>query len=582
MLKGVGVLMFEKRTGEVMVELLSEWGVDHIYGVPGDSINHVVEELRKKESQIDFIQVRHEEVAALSASSYAKLTGKCGVCLSIAGPGAIHLLNGLYDAKADQAPVLVLAGQIETKRLGTGFFQEAHIDRMFDDVSVFNEQVASEEQLPSLLNQAIRTAYAKKGVAVLTIPDDIPARKLKKQIQKNARLLAEPEISPTKADLDAAISLINDAKQPVILAGKGAKDAREELIYFAEQIGAPIIVSLAGKGIIPDQHPLCLGNLGAIGTQPAYSAMEEADLLVMIGTSFPYTDFLPDDAMAVQIDHDAVKVGLRYPIDVGLVGDAKQTLATLNERLNKKEDQEFLDKYQRKMQAWWEEIERDETEATTPIKPQQVIPALQKVVNDNAILSVDVGNVTVWMARHFRMTNQDFLISSWLGTMGCGLPGAIAAKVAAPERQVVSVCGDGGFSMVMHDFLTAVKYRLPMLVVILNNEKLGMIKYEQQVSGDIESQIDLQPFNFAKFAEICGGKGFRVEQHADLLPAFKAAAQFNCPVIVDVVIEDQPPLPGHISYEQAAGYTKHTIKKFFEKGKFDMPPLKKGIKRLGK
>lgn len=572
--------MFEKQAGEVLVNLLADWGVDHIYGMPGDSINQLIEHLRKGKEQVNFIQVRHEEVGALAASSYAKLTGKLGVCLSIAGPGAVHLMNGLYDAKEDRAPVLVLAGQVQTDQLGTDNFQEIDLRRMFDDVSVFNKQVVSEDQMPAMVNQAIRTAYAKKGVAVLTIPDDISSKKIKQEVHKNAALYTEPEYVPKKAELEKVAHLLEKAEKPVILAGKGAKGASEELKQFAEKIAAPVIVTLPGKGVIPDEHPHCLGNLGMIGTKPAYEAMNDTDLLIMIGTSFPYTEFLPEKANAIQLDIAPENIGRRYPVDVGIAGDARMSLLWLHENMLKTDKRTFLQECQEKMEKWWEHIKHDEEETTGPIKPQQVIPALQEVVDDDAILSVDVGNTTVWMARHFRMTNQEFVISSWLATMGCGLPGALAGKIAYPERQVVSVCGDGGFTMVMQDFLTAVKYNLPIVFVIMNNEKIGMIKYEQQEMGSVEYRTDLESFNFAGFAENCGGKGFRVEKHEDLSPSLKAAASHNQPVIIDVCIDDQPPLPGKISYDQVTSYSKHTVKKLFEKGKLDLPPVKKGVKRL--
>lgn len=572
--------MFEKKAGEVMVDLFSEWGIDHIYGLPGDSINNLIESLRKAKDEIKFVQVRHEEVAALAASAYAKLTGKIGVCLSIAGPGAVHLLNGLYDAKEDRAPVLVLAGQVPVNKLGTDEFQEIDLPRMFEDVSVYNETVVSEEQLPALVNQAIRTAYDKKGVAVLTIPDDIPTRKVKNQVQKNTPVYFEPNVFPKEEHLTKALDLLHEAEKPVILAGKGGKGARKELLDFAEKLAAPVIVTLPGKGIVPDEHPYCLGNLGMIGTKPAYEAMKETDLLIMLGTSFPYTEFLPEEAKAIQIDLDSSEIGKRYPIDVGLTGDVKETLQRLNGRIQPGENRDFLHEYQEKMEKWWEDLKKDEQEKTTPIKPPQMIQALQKVTDKDAILSVDVGNVTFWMAQHFRMTEQDFVISSSLATMGCGLPGAIAAKMAYPDRQVVTVCGDGGFTMVMHDFLTAVKYNLPILVVISNNEKIGMIKYEQQEIGNVEYRTDLENFNFAEFAQTCGGYGYRVEKHEELLPAFKAAVEINRPVIVDVCIEDEPPLPGKIPYEQVVNYSKHTIEKLFVKGKLDIPPVGKAMKRL--
>ncbi|GIO25333.1 pyruvate oxidase [Oceanobacillus sp. J11TS1] len=573
--------MFDDRAGKVLVDLLADWGVDHIYGMPGDSINNLMEELRKAQEKIQFIQVRHEEAGALAAASYAKLTGKLGVCLSIAGPGAIHLLNGLYDAKEDSAPVLVLAGQVPTDQIGTDAFQEVNMERIFEDVAVFNKQVTSEEQLSSMVNQAIRTAYAKKGVAVLTLPDDIPTEKIKNKVQKNAVMYETPALTPDTSDLEEAISTMEKAKKPIILAGTGAKKAKEELANFSDAIAAPVVVTLPAKGIMADEHPNFLGNLGMIGTKPAYEAMNDADLLILIGTSYPYVEFLPEDATCIQIDSNPLQIGKRYPVDIGIAGDAKKALTWFNEHLTRAEKRDFLEKYQERMAKWWEEMQAEEEQTSTPIKPQQVVHEVQKIAADNAILSVDVGNVTVWATRHFRMkTTQDFLISSWLGTMGCGLPGAIASKMAYPDRQVISLCGDGGFTMNMQDFLTAVKYNLPIIIVIFNNERIGMIKYEQEADGNIDYKTQLESFNFAQFAENCGGKGYRVETFEDLRPSLEAAASFKQTAIVDVCVEDEPPIPGKLSYDQITGYSKQTIKKLFEKGKLELSPVRKGMKRM--
>ncbi|MFC4766586.1 pyruvate oxidase [Effusibacillus consociatus] len=564
--------MFRKTAGEVLIDLLIEWGVDHIYGMPGDSINSIIEPLRKARDKIKFIQVRHEEAGALAAASYAKLTGKIGVCMAIAGPGAIHLLNGLYDAKLDKVPVLAITGQVESDLLGTDFFQEVNLERMFDDVAVYNQRVMSAEQLPAVVNQAIREAYTKKGVSVLTIPDDIPKFEVESEARVTSSFFVMPEIFPREFDLEKARILLNEAKKPVILAGKGAHGIRESLLSFADKLAAPIVLTLPGKGVIPDEHPLCLGGLGLIGTKPSYEAMKEADTLIMIGTSFPFTGFLPTGAKTVHIDTDPSQIGKRYPVDVGLAGDAGKTLEWLTNRIHAHEDRSFLEHNQHRMQQWWRRLEQQEAEEATPIKPQQLIRELQKVVHDDAVLSVDVGNVTVWMARHFRMTNQQFIISSWLATLGCGLPGAIAAKIAYPNKQVLAVCGDGGFGMTMNDFVTAVKYNLPITVIVLNNHKIAMIKFEQEVMGNVEFGTDLVNPNFAQYAEACGGIGYRVEHPAELLPTLEKAVTRNKPCIVDVLVDaNEAPMPAKITFGQAAGYARHMIKELFEEGKIDLP-----------
>ncbi|MCY7977242.1 pyruvate oxidase [Bacillus inaquosorum] len=573
--------MAHKTAGQAMTELLEQWGVDHVYGIPGDSINEFIEELRHERNQLKFIQTRHEEVAALAAAAEAKLTGKIGVCLSIAGPGAVHLLNGLYDAKADGAPVLAIAGQVSSGEVGRDYFQEIKLEQMFEDVAVFNREVHSAETLPDLLNQAIRTAYSKKGVAVLSVSDDLFAEKIKREPVYTSPVYIEGNLEPKKEQLVTCAQYINNAKKPIILAGQGMKKAKRELLEFADKAAAPIVVTLPAKGVVPDKHPHFLGNLGQIGTKPAYEAMEECDLLIMLGTSFPYRDYLPDDKPAIQLDSDPAKIGKRYPVTAGLVCDSALGLRELTEYIERKEDRRFLNACTEHMQHWWNEIEKDETEAATPLKPQQVVARLQEAAADDAVLSVDVGTVTVWMARHFKMNaNQDFIVSSWLATMGCGLPGAIASSLAEPERQAIAVCGDGGFSMVMQDLPTAVKYKLPITVVILNNENLGMIEYEQQVKGNIDYVTKLQNVDYAAFAESCGAKGIKVTRAEELAPAFHEALHADQPTVVDVMIGNEPPLPGKITYGQAKGFSKYMLKNFFENQKIEMPSLKKSLKRL--
>lgn len=566
--------MFKPTAGEQLVDLLIEWGVDHIYGMPGDTINSIIEPLRKAQDKIKFIQVRHEEAGALAAAAYAKMTGKLGVCMAIAGPGAIHLLNGLYDAKLDGAPVLAITGQVESDQIGTGSFQEVNLERIFDDVAVYNQRIMSAEQLPAVVNQAIRMAYAKKGVSVLTIPDDIPKFEVGKEAKMTSSFTVKQTVLPQIEDLQQAKKLIDASKQPVILAGRGAHGTREELLAFAEKIAAPIVLTLPGKGVIPDKHTYCMGGLGLLGTKPAYEAMQETDLLIMIGTSYPFTGFLPDKAKTIQIDIDPGKIGQKYPVDIGLAGETKATLDWLNQYISHKEDRSFLERSMERMNKWWEKMDRQEEESSVPIKPQRVIRALENVVSDDAILSVDVGNVTVWAARHFHMTNQQFVISSWLATLGCGLPGAIAGKIAYPDKQVFAICGDGGFAMTMADFVTAVKYQLPIIVIVLNNDKIAMIKFEQEVLGNIEYATDLKNPNFAQYAEACGGVGYRVENPEDLLPALKGAIQQHKPCIIDVIVDaDEAPMPSNITFAQAAGYTKHTLKALFQEGRLDLPPL---------
>ncbi|CAM3252718.1 pyruvate oxidase [Sporolactobacillus spathodeae] len=570
------------KASEAVVQLFENWGIDHIYGIPGDSIDTMVEALRKKESKIKFYQVRHEEVASLAAAAYAKLTGKIGVCLAIGGPGAVHMLNGMYDAKMDHVPMLVLVGHIPSRLTGTDYFQEVNTVELFKDVAVFNKEITSAESFPAVVNQAIRTAYQERGVAVLSIPDDIPLGEISDQAAQLSTVFEKKIPGLVENDLSEAVALINTAQNPVILAGVGAKGARSELRAFAERISAPVAVTLPGKGALSDDHPNFIGNIGKIGTKPAYEAMKSADLLIMIGTDYPYAAYLPEGARCVQIDIDPVHIGKRYSVTVGIVGDAAEALNYLNQHVTPVADRPFLETCQERMTKWWKWMNEDQANVKTPIAPQAVMAAIQDIAEDNAVFSVDVGTSTVWSTRYLHVTNQKFIVSAWLGTMGCGLPGAMAAKQAFPDRQAIAICGDGAFSMVMQDFVTAVKYKWPIIVVVLNNKQLSFIKYEQQSAGQLNYGIDLHDIDYAKFAEACGGKGFRVEKYEDLDKAFAAAKESTVPVILDVAVNpDAAPLPGKIVKDEVKGYATFAAKSALENHKMEkMPPMKDVVRHL--
>lgn len=568
------------KAGDAVVQLLENWGIDHIYGVPGGSIDRVVEAIRKQEDKIKFYLVRHEEVAALAASSYAKLTGKIGVCLAVNGPGAIHLLSGLYDAKMDHVPMLVLVGHTPTTLTGTDFFQEINMPELFRDVAVYQQVVASTETFPAVVNQAIRTAYQENGVSVLMIPDDLTLGEIPDDdLQLNT--LFEKKIPGLDIDdLSDAVALINSAKNPVILAGAGSRKAKKELKCFIERIAAPVVITLRGKGVIPDSHPNFLGNIGHLGTRPAYDAMKACDLLIMVGTNYPYTEYLPDHAKCIQIEIDPVRIGKRYAVTVGILGDSAEALAYLNEHTTPVSQRPFLEYCRESMSQWEHWLSEDMRKTQTPLAPEAIMSAIQSIADDNAIFSIDVGNATIWSTRYLKLTQQDFIISAWLGTMGCGLPGAMAAKQAFPDRQAIAICGDGGFSMVMQDFSTAVKYNWPIIVVILNNKEFGFIKFEQQSAGELNYGIDLEDINYGKFAEACGGRGIRIEKYEDLRPAFNEVRSTKVPVILDIVIDNSDvPVPGKITMAEAAGYAKFYAKSLIENQKLEKTPSAKEIIR---
>lgn len=528
--------MAETKGGRFVIDLLKEWKINHIYGMPGDSINELMEELRKEE-EIRFIQIRHEETGALAASAYSKLTGHIGVCLSIAGPGAVHLQNGLYDAKKDKTPVLALVGQVNNAMVGTDNFQELKLESMFEDVAVYNRRVQTAEQLPDMVNQAIRTAYAEKGPAVLVVPDDLFATTVKREGVLTSSEYTSPKVRAAVEDLEEGAELIRKANKPVILAGKGAQGSVNELLTFAETIKAPLIASLPSKGMIPDDHPQNLGQLGQLGTKPSYEAMQEADLLILAGTAFPYRGYLPVDTPAIQIDIDSRVIGKYYPATVGIVGDLGSALAWFNEHLEEKDDS-FLQMYMEKRESWHRELQADMEKETEQLQPQHILAEVQPIMDKDAIVSLDVGSVTIWTAKYLQMSGQQLVLSAWLATMGCGLPGAIAAKLSHPDKQVIALIGDGGFSMGMQDLATAVKYKLPMTIVVFNNQKIQLIEDEQKQVGNPPTETELSNIDFAAFAVACGAEGYTAKNRTELKEALAKAKESSEPVVIDAYVED--------------------------------------------
>ena len=551
-----------KTAADVLIETIIDWGVNTVFGIPGDGINGIMESLRTRQDKIKFIQVRHEEGAAFMACAHAKYTGRLGCCLATSGPGGIHLLNGLYDAKMDQAPVLAITGQTFSDLKGSYYQQEVNMTALFQDVAVYNEEVINPNQVEMLASEACRHAIDHRGVAHITFPVDYqekePDNKLSMHNVKNhtSDRWAPRAATPPEAELRAAADLLNRARKPVILAGQGALNAREEIVALADKLGAPIVKALLGKGVVPDAHPLTTGGLGLLGTTPSQEVMEDCDTLLIIGSSFPYMEYLPkpDQAKGIQIDDKADRIGLRFPIEVGLVGDAKAATAALVGLVESKKDRGFLEKAQKGMKEWWELMEERAVRDDVPIKPQRVAWELSKVAPDDCIISTDSGTNTTWVARYFKLKqNQQFSCSGTLATMAPGLPYSVAAALAYPKRQSIAFVGDGGFTMLMGEFATAVKYNLPIVVVIIKNNTLGQIKWEQIVFlGNPEYGVELQPIDFAKYAEACGGLGFSVENPADLQPTFQKALSSGRPCVVEVMVDPyEPPMPPKVSLKQA-------------------------------
>lgn len=551
---------------EQLLDILKQLDVKYIFGVPGDAINPLVEAIRKQD-EIEFIHVAHEEAGALAASAMAKLTGNLSVCAGTVGPGAIHLLNGLYDAKKDNAPVLAITGQIPTTELGTSYHQEVDLHTLFGDVALYRTSVYNPEQMPRVALEACNTAINDRGVSVLNIPHDVGS----KDVPETDFHLSNDhrgKITPDEESLEKAASLINRAENISILAGNGTRNAKAALFDLAKKLKAPIIHSLKAADIVPADHPYSAGGLGLLGTRGGVEAAQHCDLLLVAGSDFPYRDWYPDDTTIIRIDRKGSIIGRRSPNDLGVIGDCEITLTKLLSMVSEKSDTTHLEKVRRSRDRWEELQSRkvDPDSNTKTIHPQLVASKIGQLAADDAIFSCDTGAVTVWAARHLKPhANQRLILSFNLASMAFAMPGAIGAQLAYPNRQVVSLSGDGGFNMLMGDFLTAVKYNLPVNIVIFNNQKLGLIKMEQEVEGYPESETDLKNPDYAALAESCGGVGFTVTQADELEEKLQSAFDTAAPSIIDVHINpDELTIPPKINAEQAFGYGLSKMREFFE------------------
>lgn len=564
------------RASDKMVDVLAKWGVDNIYGLPGDSVDTTIDALYRAQDKIKFTHVLHEEVAALSAAAHAKLTGKLGVCLSIGGPGAIHLLNGLYDAKMDHAPVLAILGQVQSKLLNTDFFQEVDTHVLFDDVAVYNKIIMDPQSLPRIMDEAIRTAIAKKGVAVLTIPDDIPDHMIKDNFTPNVDNFQMENYKVDDVQIKKALEMIKIHSNPIVLAGVGIKDAKKETKEFIEKYKIPIILTMPAKGLVDDDYPYNLGQLGKLGTKPAFEMMQKADLVIMLGTDYPYAPYLNKKVDAIQIDTNADRLGKRRHVNIAIQADAKEAISRLNELGELVKERPFLDEAVAKIGQWHSWMHDVYTKKHTGVLPSLMFHNLSKNAPSDTIWSIDVGTSTAFGARFLTAkSSQKYTISAWLGTMGCALPGAIAAKHDFPDRPVYAVAGDGATAMVMQDFATAVRYNLPMLYIVLNNKLLAFIEYEQQSAGQQNYGISLPEIDFAKVAEACGGIGERITTDEEFADAIKKYRRPDKPVLLDVAVTDEAPLPGKIMMDEAHGYAKFGLGHVIDKKSLpELPPMK--------
>jgi pyruvate dehydrogenase (quinone) len=556
---------------DVLIDTMADWGVDVVFGLPGDGINGIMEALRTRQDRIRFVQVRHEEAAAFMACGYAKATGRLGVCLATSGPGGIHLLNGLYDAKLDGQPVLAITGLAFHDLIGTHTQQDVELDRLFMDVCKYNARVMGPTHVENVVDLACRTALSYRGVSHVTIPVDVqemPANRGRSQRNvagHTSETYARSARLPSDEDLRRAADVLEAGRSVAILAGRGALSATDELEAMADTLAAPIVKALLGKAAVPDDSPFTTGPIGLLGTRPSQEAMESCDTLLMVGTSFPYIEFYPKPGQArcVQIELDPMRIGLRYPAEVGLIGDSRRTLAALLPMLTRKTERGFLADAQAGMKKWTALMDERANRMDTPMKPQVVAAELGRRLRDDAIVACDSGTITTWWARHIpARRGQLHMLSGNLASMANSVPYAIAAQMAHPDRQVVAFVGDGGFSMLMAEFATCVKYRLPVKIVIVKNDTLGQIKWEQMVFlGNPEYGCDLHPIDFAAYAQACGGTGFTIEDPRSCGAILDRALATPGPVLVQAVVDPfEPPLPAKITLDQARKFATSLVR----------------------
>lgn len=554
---------------DVLVETLIDWDVEVIFGLPGDGINGVMEALRKHKDKIRFIHVRHEEAAAFMACAYSKYTGKLGVCMATSGPGGIHLLNGLYDAKLDNASVLAITGMQFHDLVNTHTQQDVELDKLFEDVTVYNARVMGPAHVENITDLACRTALARHGVSHITFPIDFQNMSMSKKHMSQRNIPghianvrpSKSHMLPEESFIRQAADVLNQAKKPVILCGRGALNATDELISVAERLGAPIIKALLGKAAVPDDCIYTTGGLGLLGTSASQEAIEDCDTLFIVGSSFPYIEFYPKPGQArcVQIDLEPYRIDLRYPVDVGLIGDSKLTLQALLPHLKYNTERSFLERAQSSMEDWWKLMKTRGERRSLPMKPQVVAWELGKLLPDNAIVSCDSGTITTWWARQVPVKRgQKHSVSGTLATMACGLPYSIAAAVAYPDRPSIAIVGDGAFSMLMAEMSTAVKYKLPVKVIVFKNNTLGQIQWEQMVfEGNPEYGCELEPMDYAAIGRAAGAAGFTITDPSTCHEILAEALRTPGPAVIEAVVDPfEPPMPGKITIEQAMKFAE--------------------------
>ena len=556
---------------DFILKRLTEWGVHRIYGYPGDGINAFLGALDRADGDPEFIQVRHEEMAAFMACGHAKFTGEVGVCIATSGPGAIHLLNGLYDAKLDHQPVVAIVGQQAMTSLGGNYQQEVDLTTLFKDVAHEYVHMATDPaQVRHLVDRAIRIALAERTVTCIVVPNDLAGEKAVETpphvhgTVHSGIGYSAPRVLPNEGDLDRAAAVLNESERVAMLVGQGARGAADELVEVAETLGAGVAKALLGKDVLPDDLPFVTGSIGLLGTKPSWDLMMECDAFLMVGSSFPYSEFLPEEGKArgVQIDIDGRMLGIRYPMEVNLVGDSRETLRALLPKLHRKDDRSWREQIEQEVREWWELIEQRAQLPGDPLNPQLVFSELSKRLPDDAILAADSGSAANWYARNIRLRKgMRSSLSGTLATMGPGMPYAIGAKFAHPKRPVFALVGDGAFQMNgMNELITVAKYwerwgDPRFVVMVLHNDDLNQVTWEQRaMEGDpkYEASQVLPDFPYARYAELLGFLGIRVDTADEVGPAWDEALSADRPVLYEAITDPEvPPLPPHITLEQA-------------------------------
>ena len=544
-----------------MVDTLVAAGVQRVYGIPGDSLNGFTDALRG--SGIDWVHVRHEESAAFAAGAEAALTGELAVCVGSCGPGNLHLINGLFDAQRSGMPVLAIAAHIPTSEIGSGYFQETHPQELFRECSVYVEYAASPVQMPRVLRTAMQAAVEKKGVAVVVIPGDVALAEAQDTTVTPVRA-SRPRIVPSDDELAAAARILDDARRVTILAGAGTEGAHAELLALADTLGAPIVHTLRSKHFVEHDNPFDVGMTGLLGFASGYKAMEACDTLLMLGTDFPYRPFLPEQAKVVQVDIRGERLGRRTPLELGLVGDVRETLLALTPRLQRHDDRAHLEDalaHYAKTRTKLDDLATPR-KGDQPLHPQYVAKLIDEIASDDAVFVPDVGSPVIWAARYLTMNGRRRIIGSFIhGSMANALPQAAGVSAAFPGRQVVAMSGDGGVAMLLGELLTFTQNKLPVKIVVFNNSSLNFVELEMKAAGFVTTATDLHNPSFAAIAEAAGLKAFRVERSKDLRKALEEAFAYDGPAFVDVVTERQElTIPPSVKLEQAKGFALYALR----------------------